>query len=180
MTHNIWPRGLWGNIALKTVFRISDSFLCSSAHFKNASLFFFSGKLDLENQNKTDFILIMQTAIYNGSISHPVVYFSFQLMTFWFVLLQRIWSAGAQERGNIIHGCFFVKGSRSQSACLTKPDQIHCHLTSFSVEESNVHHSATGVLHTAVGTLNAIACYVTTDVNDFCHVEAKDKLLLML
>lgn len=170
MMHHLWPRGVWGNMASN---RISDSFLCSSAHFKK--LFF-----SLENQSKTDFILIMQTAIYNRSIIHPVAYFSFQLMTFWFMLLQRIRSAGAQDRGNIIHGCFFVKASRSQSACLTKPDQIHCHLTSFSVGESNVHHSATGVLHRAVGTLNAIACYVATDVNDFCHVEAKDKLLLVM
>lgn len=75
---------------------------------------------------------------------------------------------------------FSRKGSRSQSARLTKPDQIHCHLTSFSVEELNVHHSATGILHRAVGTLNAIACYVAIDVNDFCHAEAKDKLLLIM
>lgn len=47
-----WPRGVWGNLALKTRLRISDRFLCSSAHFKNASYF------DLENQSKTDFILI--------------------------------------------------------------------------------------------------------------------------
>lgn len=68
----------------------------------------------------------------------------------------------------------------SQRACHTNPDQIHCRLTSSSAEELNVHHSATGIHNWAVGTLNAIACYVAIDVNDFCQMEAKDKLLLII
>ena len=71
-------------------------------------------------------------------------------------------------------------GPRPQSARHTNPDQIHCHLTSSSAEELNVHHSAVGIFHGAVGTLNAIACYVGIDVDYFCHTEAKDKLLLHL
>lgn len=68
-------------------------------------------------------------------------------------------------------------GPCSQSSCHTNPDQIHCQLTSFSAEELNVHHSATGIHYWAVGTLNAIACYAAIDVDYFCHMEAKDKLL---
>lgn len=67
-----------------------------------------------------------------------------------------------------------------QSACHTNHDQIHCHLTSSSVEELNVHHSATGIHYWAVGTLNAIACYVAIDVNYSCHMDAKHKMLLIL
>lgn len=90
-------------------------------------------------------------------------------------------SAGAQQRGNIIWGCFFQGGrSCSESACHTNPDQIHCHLASSSADELNVHHSATGIHYGAVGTLNAIACYEAIDANSFCHMEAKDKLLLIM
>lgn len=71
-------------------------------------------------------------------------------------------------------------GPCSKSACHTNPDQIHCHLTSSSAEKLNVHHSATGIYYRAVGTLHAIARYVATDVNSFCHEEAKDKLLLII
>lgn len=62
----------------------------------------------------------------------------------------------------------------------TNGEQIRCHLTSSSAQESNVHHSATGVYYWAGRTLNAIACYVAGDANDFCHMEAQEKLLLML
>lgn len=75
---------------------------------------------------------------------------------------------------------FSRSASYSQSACHTDPDQIHCHLASVSAEELNVHHSATGVHCRAVGTLTAIACYGVTDVNYFCHMGAKDKLLLIM
>lgn len=93
-------------------------------------------------------------------------------------------SSGAQQRGKY-HSCssffFFSRSaSYSQSACHTNPDQIHCHLASVSAEELNVHHSATGVHCRAVGTLNATACYGVTDVNYFCHMRAKDKLLLIM
>lgn len=95
-------------------------------------------------------------------------------------------SSGAQQRGKYQSCSFFFflffsrSASYSQSACHTDPDQIHCHLASVSAEELNVHHSATGVHCRAVGTLTAIACYGVTDVNYFCHMGAKDKLLLIM
>lgn len=67
--------------------------------------------------------------------------------------------------------------SRWQRSCLTKPDQIHCHLISLSVEEWNVRHSATGFPYTAVGTSNATTRYAVADANCICHVEAQEKLL---
>lgn len=96
-----------------------------------------------------------------------------------------VFSSVSRCTGNLFPKISFVAaflrmGSCSQSARHTNPDQIRCHLTSFSVEELNVHHGATGIHYWAVGTLNAIACYVAIDVNDFCHMEAKDKLLLIM
>lgn len=73
-----------------------------------------------------------------------------------------------------------LSSAAPESSCHTKPEQIRCRVASVSAEESNAHHGAAGSHDGAVGTGNASACCVSVDVNDFCHVEAKDKLLLLM
>lgn len=77
-------------------------------------------------------------------------------------------------------GCLspLVNTPRAKSSRHTKPEQIRCRVSSASAAESKAHHGAAGSRR-AAGTHAAIACCVAVDGNDFCHVEAKDKLLLL-
>lgn len=123
---------------------------------------------------------------------------------FWTCLIHRVWQdlhsfTAAFSPRNVVcrdygYGRWRMTGTRfkrgkylsspsyPRMCCFfsTNGEQIRCHLTSSSAQESNVHHSATGVYYWAGRTLNAIACYVAGDANDFCHMEAQEKLLLML
>lgn len=78
-------------------------------------------------------------------------------------------------------GCVspLVNTPRAESSHHTKPEQIRCRVSSASAAESKAHHGAAGSRR-AAGTHAAIACCAAVDGNDFCHMEAKDKLLLLL
>lgn len=125
----------------------------------------------MQNIRTFDFMPITWSVAYWISVTTIFNYLQIQLILYFF--FKRISWTNFKKEEISFAVAFSGMGPCSQRACHTNPDQIHCQLTSFSVEELNVHHSATGIHYWAVRTLNATACYAAFDGNYFCHMEAK-------